>query len=94
VPNPGKQLRIGMFATATLLGSQASNNATVPTTAILQLHDRSYVFVPSGQQGSFRRLQVKTGRTLDSNFVEVLAGVSAGQQVVANALDLQNTADQ
>ena len=94
VPNPGNQLRIGMFATATLLGSQASNNATVPTTAILQLHDRSYVFVPSGQQGSFRRLQVKTGRTLDSNFVEVLAGVSAGQQVVANALDLQNTADQ
>lgn len=94
VSNPGNQLRIGMFATATLLGSKASDNAAVPSTAILQLHDRSYVFVPSGQQGSFRRVQIKTGRTLDNNFVEMLAGVSVGQQVVMNALDLQNTADQ
>jgi len=58
------------------------------------LHDRSYVFVPTGQQGSFRRVQVKTGRALDNNYLELLAGVSVGQQVVLNALDLQNTADQ
>lgn len=94
VQNPGGQLRIGMFATANLLGSQASNETAVPSTAILQLHDRSYIFLPSGQPGSFRRVQVKTGRTLDDNFVEVLSGVSPGQQMVANALDLQNTADQ
>jgi len=94
VPNPGNQLRIGMFATATLLGSKASDEPAVPATAVLQLHDRSYVFVPTGQQGSFRRVQVKTGRTLDNNYLEVLAGMSVGQQVVLNALDLQNTADQ
>jgi len=94
VPNPGSQLRIGMFATATLLGSQASDQPAIPSTAVLQLHDRSYVFVPTGQQGSFRRLQVKTGRALDNNYLELLAGVSVGQQVVLNALDLQNTADQ
>jgi len=39
-------------------------------------------------------VQVKTGRTLDNNYLELLAGVSVGQQVVLNALDLQNTADQ
>ena len=39
-------------------------------------------------------MEIKTGRTLDGNAVEVQAGVSAGQQVVQNALDLQNTADQ
>jgi len=94
VPNPGSQLRIGMFATATLLGSKASDEPAVPATAVLQLHDRSYVFVPTGQQGTFRRVQVKTGRTLDNNYLELLAGVSVGQQVVLNALDLQNTADQ
>jgi cobalt-zinc-cadmium efflux system membrane fusion protein len=44
--------------------------------------------------GGFRRVEIKTGRTLDGNFVEVLGGLSAGQQVVGNALDLQNTADQ
>jgi cobalt-zinc-cadmium efflux system membrane fusion protein len=94
VPNPGSQLRIGMFATATLLGSKASDQPAVPSTAVLQLHDRSYVFVPTGQEGSFRRVQVKTGRTLDNNYLELLTGVSVGQQVVLNALDLQNTADQ
>jgi len=94
VQNPGGLLRIGMFATATLLGSQAADAAVVPSGAILQLHDRSYVFLPSGQQGTFRRVQVKVGRTLDNNSTEILNGVSVGQQVVANALDLQNTADQ
>ena len=94
VQNPGNLLRLGMFATATLLGSHPSDEVALPATAILQLHDRSYVFVPTGQAGSFRRVQIKIGKTLDANTVEVLAGVSAGQQVVENALDLQNTADQ
>jgi len=94
VQNPGNLLRLGMFATATLLGSHPSDEVALPATAILQLHDRSYVFEPVGSAGSFRRVQIKIGKTLDANTVEVLAGVSAGQQVVENALDLQNTADQ
>jgi len=94
VQNPGNLLRLGMFATATLLGSHPSDEVALPATAVLQLHDRSYVFVPTGQAGSFRRVQIKIGKTLDANTVEVLSGVSAGQQVVENALDLQNTADQ
>jgi len=94
VPNPGNQLRIGMFATATLLGSKASDQPALPSTAVLQLHDRSYVFVPTGQKDNFRRVEIKTGRTLDNNYIELLAGVSVGQQVILNALDLQNTADQ
>jgi cobalt-zinc-cadmium efflux system membrane fusion protein len=94
VQNPGGLLRIGMFATAALLGSRAADETVLPATAILQLHDRSYVFLPSNQQGSFRRVLVKTGRTLDNKSIEILSGVSVGQQVVSNALDLQNTADQ
>ncbi len=94
VPNPGTELRIGMFATATLLGSQAQVMVVVPADAILHLHDREFVFAPGTQQGTFKRVEIKAGRTLDNNLTEVLAGLRPGQQVVMNALDLQNTADQ
>ena len=93
VPNPGNQLRLGMFSTATILGSRPQTETAVPAGAILQLHDRSYVFVPA-DNGTFKRIQVKIGRTLEGNFIEVQTGLNVGQQVVANALDLQNTADQ
>ncbi|WP_263378605.1 efflux RND transporter periplasmic adaptor subunit [Granulicella paludicola] len=94
VQNPNNELRLGMFATATLSSSKAQEQVAVPTTAILQLHDRSYVFVPGTSTGNFRRVEVKTGRSLDNNMVEILSGLATGQQVVANALSLQNTADQ
>jgi cobalt-zinc-cadmium efflux system membrane fusion protein len=94
VPNPGNLLRLGMFATASLQTAAAQSQVAVPSTAILQLHDRSYVFVPGNGAGVFNRVEVKTGRTIDNNFVVVLSGIGAGQKVVANALDLQNTADQ
>ncbi len=94
VANPGNQLRIGMFASATLLSGRADSVVVVPANAVLQLHDRSFVFVPTNSEGSFRRVQIKTGRTLEGNVIEVLSGLADGQQVVSNALDLQNTADQ
>ncbi len=94
VPNPGYLLRLGMFATATLTTSRPELTPAVPATAVLQLHDRSYVFVPGSVHGSFRRTEVKLGRALDGNFIEVQSGLNVGQPVVSNALDLQNTADQ
>jgi cobalt-zinc-cadmium efflux system membrane fusion protein len=93
VKNPGNELRIGMFATGTILGSATTQTATVPGTAILHLHDTTFVFVPTGENGTFRRVQIQTGQTLPGGGVEVLAGLGPGQQVVRNALDLQNTAD-
>jgi cobalt-zinc-cadmium efflux system membrane fusion protein len=94
VQNPGFLLRIGMFATATLTTSRPQVVVAVPANAVLQLHDRSYVFVPSAAGGSFRRVQVTLGSALSNNYVEVKTGLQLGQQVVSNALDLQNTADQ
>jgi cobalt-zinc-cadmium efflux system membrane fusion protein len=93
VANPDKLLRIGMFATATLEGSRPEQQTAVPAGAILQLHDRSYVFEPAAS-GNFKRVQVKIGATLPGNLIVVLSGLATGQQVVGNALDLQNTADQ
>ena len=94
VANPNSELRIGMFATATLLGSHPQTETAVPAGAVLQLHDRAYVFVPGNGEGNFRRVEVRLGQTLPGNMVEIKAGLSPGQQVVGNALDLQNTADQ
>ncbi len=93
VANPGSLLRVGMFATSTLLGSRAQTVMLVPDTAILHLHDREYVFLLVNGAGNFRRVQVKSGRLIGGD-VEVSGGVLEGQQVVRNALDLQNTADQ
>ena len=94
VSNPGNELRLGMFATATLLSSHAEQQTVVPSTAVLQLHDRSYVFVPADSAGHFRRVTITAGRTLEDGSIVVLSGLGVGQQVVANALSLQNTADQ
>ena len=42
----------------------------------------------------FRRVSVRGGDTLPGNMQEILSGIDVGQQVVSNALALQNTADQ
>jgi cobalt-zinc-cadmium efflux system membrane fusion protein len=93
VTNPQNLLRLGMFATGTLEGSRPEQKTAVPADAILQLHDRSYVFEPASD-GNFKRVQVKTGVTLPGNLIEITAGLGVGQQIVGNALDLENTADQ
>ena len=93
VNNPGNFMRIGMFATATLHGKKAEMHTTVPTSAVLHLHDRDWVYVPAGD-GAFRRVSVQAGATVDGHEQEIGTGLSVGQQVVANALELQNSSEQ
>jgi cobalt-zinc-cadmium efflux system membrane fusion protein len=92
VPNPG-QMRVGMFVTATFYGKQAETRAAVPTTAILHLHDREWVYTPISP-GHFKRLEVVTGNILPGDLQEVISGIRPGDQVVSNALPLQNTLEQ
>ncbi len=93
VPNPGFFMRIGMFATATFYGRLPEMHASVPATAVLHLHDRDWVYEPVGN-GQFRRVGVEGGDMLPGGLQEVRSGIAAGQQVVRNALELQNTAAQ
>lgn len=93
VENPGTLMRVGMFATATLHGKTLQNHVQVPATAVLHLHDRDWVYVPAGND-RFRRVAVQGGASIPGNMQEILSGISEGQQVVSNALALQNTADQ
>jgi cobalt-zinc-cadmium efflux system membrane fusion protein len=92
VGNPGL-MRFGMFVTATFHGVAKEKHATVPATAILHLHDRDWIYAPVGD-GWFRREPVTAGNTLPGNLQEVTAGLAPGVPVVANALVLQNTAEQ
>jgi membrane fusion protein, heavy metal efflux system len=92
VPNPG-MMRVGMFATATFYGKQAETRAAVPSTAILHLHDREWVYAPIGA-GHYKRMEVVTGKMLPNNLQEVVSGMKPGDQVVSNALVLQNTVEQ
>jgi len=95
VQNPG-MLRLGMFVTATFYGLKKEVHATVPATAILHLHDRDWVYVPM-EGGRFQRVEVVAGKMLPSNpgeRQEITSGIRPGQQVVANALALQATAEQ
>ncbi|HZU31752.1 MAG TPA: efflux RND transporter periplasmic adaptor subunit [Candidatus Angelobacter sp.] len=92
IRNPGF-LRLGMFVTATFYSPKRQTYATVPSTAILHLHDRQWVYIPIGN-GYFRRLEVVGGELLPNNMQEVLAGIKPGMKVVANALDLEHTVSQ
>ncbi|HYR45186.1 MAG TPA: efflux RND transporter periplasmic adaptor subunit [Terriglobia bacterium] len=91
VENPGL-LRFGMFVTATFHGQQEQRRASVPATAILHLHDREWVYVPA-DSGGFRRVEVVAGNMLPNNMQEIISGIKAGDQVVANALVLQDTVE-
>jgi membrane fusion protein, heavy metal efflux system len=86
-------LRLGMFATATFHGLDWARHATVPATAVLHLHDRDWVYTPIGG-GQFRRLEVVAGNMLPGSMQEIISGIEPGQQVVENALVLQNTVEQ
>ena len=89
VPNPGI-LKLGMFVTATLMSRTSQTHAVVPATAILHLHDREWVFVPTGQ-AQFKRIEVVGGVMLPGDQQEVMSGIQPGQQVVKDVLRLEAT---
>jgi len=91
VANPGEMMRPGMFASATLFGTGKQTYAAVPASAIVHLHDRDWVYIPA--QEKFKRVEVVSGEQLPNNMQEILSGLQPGQQVVTNAINLENAID-
>jgi membrane fusion protein, heavy metal efflux system len=93
VPNPGKIMRVGMFATATFYGRTPQTHAAVPASAIVHLHDRDFVYVPLGG-GRFKQTGVVSGDMLPNDQQEIISGISPGTQVILRGLMLENTVEQ
>lgn len=89
VENPGF-MRLGMFVKATFHGQKSEVHAVVPSSAVLHLHDRDWVYVPA-DNGQYRRVEVTGGDMLPGNMQEIRTGIQPGQRVVQNALVLQST---
>lgn len=92
VRNPGL-MRLGMFVTATFHGQTKEMHTAVPASAILHIHDRDWVYVPTPDQ-QFRRVEVISGDDLPNNLQEIKSGIQPGQQMVSNALVLEHAIDQ
>jgi cobalt-zinc-cadmium efflux system membrane fusion protein len=92
VSNPGRMMRIGMFANATFYGLKKQTYTSIPAAAIIHLHDRDWVFVPAPDQ-KFQRVEVTSGDQLPNQMEQVLSGLRPGQKVVSNALALQTAID-
>jgi cobalt-zinc-cadmium efflux system membrane fusion protein len=92
VRNPG-MMRVGMFVTATFRGQKQVAHTAIPSTAILHLHDKNWVFAITPDK-KFQRVEVQAGITLPGDMQEINSGLAPGAQVVRNALTFQNTVEQ
>lgn len=91
--NSHGMLKPGMFATVTFFSQSKRNREIIPATAVIQLHDKSWVYKSNGQ-GRFTRVEVQPGAALDGGQQEILGGLAPGDKVVKNALALSSTEDQ
>lgn len=90
--NPQDIMRAGMFVTASFQSRGLKETFVIPTTAIIRLHDRDWVFRPeSGNR--FRKVGVQLGQILPDNTQEVRAGLQPGDKVVSNALQLSSASE-
>lgn len=83
VPNPGRTLKPGMYATVTLRGTPAEAGPVVPEEAVLYDGENNIVVMAVGQ-GRFRPLAVEVGPTADG-WVRITDGLSGGEAVVTHA---------
>jgi membrane fusion protein, copper/silver efflux system len=83
LPNPGGQLKPGMYATLTIEGTAAASAVTVPRSALLSTGERNIVFVRR-DDGRLEPRLVTPGR-IGEDRIEILSGVGAGETVVASA---------
>ncbi len=83
LPNPGRRLRVGMYATVVFEPAAARDVVAVPTNAVLRTGLRDIVIVAMGG-GRFAPRQVTLGAQGDGK-VEILHGLDAGEEVVTSA---------
>lgn len=91
--NAGGFMRPGMFAAVTFISQGTVDRPVVPATAVIRLHDRDWVFAPQGGN-RFRRTEIQAGPVMTDGYQEIVAGLKAGDRVVANALQFSSAVQQ
>lgn len=79
VPNPGGQLKPGMYATVTILLDEHANAVTVPAQAVLADDKARYVFVLADKKA--KRMPVTIGREQGA-MTEITSGLDGSERVI------------
>ena len=89
LPNRDASLRPGMFAVATFHSRKTQSRIVIPSTALMRLQDKDWVFRKEGAQ--FRRVEVRPLGEGADGMQQIQDGIKAGDQIVANALEFSST---
>ena len=82
VPNPGGELRLGMYADVVLTGGSGMSTPQVPRTSVQNVGDRTVVYLANPREpGAFIEREVRLGVTSGEQ-IEVASGVQPGDLVV------------
>jgi cobalt-zinc-cadmium efflux system membrane fusion protein len=88
--NRDGSLRPGMFAVATFRSRKSQAQTVVPSTAVLRLQDKDWVFLKEAPQ-QFRRVEVHARGKSADGLQQIQDGLSPGKEIVANALEFSST---
>jgi Cu(I)/Ag(I) efflux system membrane fusion protein/cobalt-zinc-cadmium efflux system membrane fusion protein len=83
-PNPGLELKPDMYANVRIETQAVQDALAIPGNAVLNSGKGQTVFVALGE-GRFDPRAVRTGVTDEDGFVQILSGLSEGEQVVTSA---------
>ena len=84
VPNPQRNLRLGMFVAMSLETGSSQRVMVVPQAAVQAIGDRTVVYTPvEGEEAKFTERPVKLGPAR-GNMVQVMEGIKPGEKVVTD----------
>jgi cobalt-zinc-cadmium efflux system membrane fusion protein len=84
--NTDGSLRPGMFAVATFRSRRSRPRLVIPSTAIMRLQDKDWVFEKEGDR-RFRRVEVHSLGEVEGGLVQIQDGLKPGDRIIATALD-------
>jgi cobalt-zinc-cadmium efflux system membrane fusion protein len=84
--NTDGALRPGMFAVATFRSRKLTERVVVPSTTIMRLHDKDWVFRKEGGN-RFRKIAIEADGLAPDGMQEIRNGVKPGDELVTNALE-------
>jgi membrane fusion protein, heavy metal efflux system len=84
VPNPGGELRLGMYADVVVAGAPGTSTPRVPRNAMQNVGDRTVVYLANLKEpGKFVEREVRLGQASGEQ-VDVVSGVQPGDVVVTD----------